>query len=233
MDFFQNHYFYFFLLFITIIFPLLASFESRIRYFQKWKKLFTAIFLMMLIFIPWDIYFSYNNIWHFSDDFTIGLDVFKLPIEEWLFFICIPFSCVFIYESLDYFSPLKKPFPYIGKITISLSVLLLIFAWIFYDQLYTNVCFSLSSFGLVVLSFQNEKWISSFFRWFLVCMIPFLLINGFLTGSFSDAIVTYNADHIIGFRIPFFNIPIEDCFYNLIMLLTTLFFYDKINRIVY
>ena len=60
-------------------------------------------------------------------------------------------------------------------------------------------------------------------------MIPFLLINGFLTGSFSDAIVTYNAEHIIGFRIPFFNIPIEDCFYNLIMLLSTLFFYEKLN----
>ena len=58
-------------------------------------------------------------------------------------------------------------------------------------------------------------------------MIPFLLINGFLTGSFSDPIVTYNADHIIGFRI--LNIPIEDCFYNLIMLLITLFFYDKLN----
>ena len=48
-----------------------------------------------------------------------------------------------------------------------------------------------------------------------------------LTGSFSDPIVTYNADHIIGFRI--LNIPIEDCFYNLIMLLITLFFYDKLN----
>ena len=96
MEFFQNEYFYFFLLFITIFFPFLASFESRIRYFQKWKKLFTGIFLMMLIFIPWDIYFSYNNIWHFSDDFTIGLDVFKLPIEEWLFFICISVGSVLV-----------------------------------------------------------------------------------------------------------------------------------------
>jgi lycopene cyclase domain-containing protein len=156
MNFFENEYFYFFLLFITIVFPFLASFEYRIRYFQKWKKLFTGTLFMMLIFIPWDIFFSYNDIWNFNDSFTIGIDIFKLPIEEWLFFICIPFSCVFIYESLAYFFPLKNSFPYIEKITIFFSIFLLIFGCVFYDQLYTNVCFSFASFGLVILSFQDK-----------------------------------------------------------------------------
>ena len=65
-----------------------------------------------------------------------------------------------------------------------------------------------------------------FFRTYLVSLIPFLLINGFLTGSFTEnPIVSYNANHIIGIRI--INIPIEDSMYCLLMLLIVIATYEK------
>ena len=63
---------------------------------------------MMLFFIPWDIYFTYHHIWHFNDEMTLGVDFLLLPLEEWLFFIIIPFCCVFIHEVLCYFFPLQR-----------------------------------------------------------------------------------------------------------------------------
>ena len=57
-------------------------------------------------------------------------------------------------------------------------------------------------------------------------LIPFLIINGFLTGSFSETpIVNYNPNQIIGLRI--FNIPIEDTMYSLLMLLIVIAIYEK------
>ena len=58
---------------------------------------------------------------------------------------------------------------------------------------------------------------------------PFFLVNGFLTGSYSEAIVIYNSYEIINFRI--LNIPIEDFFYSFSMISLTLIVYNSLmNR---
>ena len=66
------------------------------------------------------------------------------------------------------------------------------------------------------------------FRTFLVSLIPFFLVNGFLTGSYSEPIVIYNSDEIINFRI--LNIPIEDFFYSFSMISLTLIVYDSLIK---
>ena len=94
------------------------------------------------------------------------------------------------------------------------------------DKLYTLVCFSLTSVSLFILSIYQPKWIGSFFRTYLVSLIPFLIINGFLTGSFNETpIVSYSSNHIIGTRI--LNIPIEDSLYCLLMLLIVIAVYER------
>ena len=226
MSFLENKFFYFILLFITILYPLLQSFEWRIKYHTKWKKVFVSAFVMMLLFIPWDIWFTKQAIWSFNKSYTIGLSIFLLPIEEWLFFIIVPFSCVFIYEVLNYFFTTEleqEPYRYIFYF---LSIILAILSVIYADRLYTLVCFSLCSAAVFMVALHSPKWMGCFFRTYLVSLIPFLLINGFLTGSFTDqAVVNYHSAEIIGLRI--LNIPIEDTIYNLLMLLVVIATYNR------
>ena len=47
--------------------PFLFSFHPKLKFYKKWKSLFIAIALTMLIFIPWDIIFTKNGIWGFND----------------------------------------------------------------------------------------------------------------------------------------------------------------------
>jgi lycopene cyclase domain-containing protein len=55
--------------------------------------------------------------------------------------------------------------------------------------------------------------------------IPFLIVNGILTGTGLDnPVVWYNPNHIIGLRIH--TIPFEDTFYGMSMLLLSLALYE-------
>lgn len=226
MGFLEHHFFYFILMLLTIAYPLAQSFERRIYYYNKWRLLFPSILLMMLLFIPWDICFTHWSIWHFNSDYICGLKVFLLPIEEWIFFIVVPFSCVFIHEVLNYFFNKNLESSSYSKISFFLAIILALLSVLYSDKLYTLVCFSLTSLSLFILSLYNPVWIGSFFRTFLVSLIPFLLVNGFLTGSFTEQpIVRYSSNHIIGFRI--INIPVEDSMYCLLMLLIVIAIYEK------
>lgn len=228
MRFFEHHFFYFILLFFSIVYPLAQSFEKRLSFHKKWRLLFPSIFVMMLLFIPWDIWFTHLKIWHFNEDYVTGYSLFLLPVEEWLFFIIIPFACVFIHEVLNYFFNKRLASkPYVVTALI-LALILLIVSVVYSDRIYTLVCFTLTSLSLFLLAIHKPKWIGIFFRTYFVSLLPFLVVNGFLTGSFTEyPIVIYDSAQIIGFRI--LNIPIEDIFYSLLMLLIVISFFERKN----
>ena len=55
-------------------------------------------------------------------------------------------------------------------------------------------------------------------------MIPFIIVNGALTGMFlNQMVVWYDPDGIIGLRL--FTIPIEDSIYAFQLILSNLFLY--------
>ena len=221
-------YLYLWLNIFSILGPLALSFDRRVTFYKNWKPLFLAIAAMMLVFIPWDVAFEVNGIWCFNDDYLCGIKIFHLPIEEWLFFITVPYACVFIYECVNYY--LKD---YLSKVTKpilwGLAILLIIVACLYYDRAYTFYNFLGTGLLLVfVLAAIKPKYISKFFMSYLIALVPFLLVNGILTGSAIESpIVWYNSNQIMNVRL--FTIPIEDSVYCLFMLLLTCVFYERLK----
>ena len=86
----------------SILIPLLFSFEKRLSFYKLWKALFPAVLITGSFFIVWDHYMTLWNVWQFNPAYVLGINVWGLPIEEWLFFLTIPYSCLFIYESLNF-----------------------------------------------------------------------------------------------------------------------------------
>lgn len=187
--------------------------------------------LTMGVFIPWDVIFTINGVWGFNSDYFLGFEIFSLPLEEWLFFICIPFACVFThYALLLYFPNLKLNKVATKAISISLVLILFILALANYDKWYTLVNFSLAIPLTWLVYKYNPQLLQHFFLTFLVMLIPFFIVNGVLTGSWIDnQVVWYNDAENLGIRMG--TIPVEDSIYAYSMILMNLFFFEYLCSI--
>lgn len=214
-------YYYLFLDLASLIFPFAFSFNARANFSKKWKYVLPAIGLTAILFIVWDVVFTQKGIWGFNENYITGVYLLNLPIEEILFFICIPYACIFTYFALNHFFRADPVADYARIITYTLIVISLAVAFIFREQAYTFTTFILLAGLLVFLSILRVSYLSKFYRAFIVLLIPFFLVNGILTGSFiPEEIVWYKNAENMGIRIG--TIPIEDIFYAMLMILTNL-----------
>jgi len=212
----------------SFIIPFLVSFHPRLRFYKRWKELFLGILVMMAVFIPWDIIFTANGFWGFNEQYITGITLFHLPLEEWLFFICIPYACLFThYAMLELFPRLRISIRAVSVICIVIFSTLIITLWYQYDHWYTLVNFL---YCLVVLGWTFNKRpdiLQTFFPTYLIILIPFFIVNGILTGTgIEDQVVWYNNAENLGVRLG--TIPVEDTIYNLGMLLTIYLFTEKV-----
>lgn len=204
----------------SFIVPFLFSFHPKLNFYKKWKYFFPAVAVMMAFFIPWDIVFTNNGFWGFDDRYITGYKILNLPIEEWLFFICIPYACLFTYYSLDYLTPkFKLSLNTTNKVYTFLVSLLIILLWYHYTKWYTFINFSYAIILLGLVFNKQKQQLADFLPSFLVILIPFFIVNGILTGTgIEDQVVWYDNTQNMGIRM--FTIPIEDTIYALTMLLT-------------
>ena len=213
----------------TILIPFLFSFHPRIQFYKYWKYFFPANFIVAIIFIAWDIIFTENGVWGFNERFLLEIYFFNLPVEEILFFICIPFACVFTYFSLNKFINIVINRTKRNILVIAISLLFILIGIVYNHQLYTAVTFTSLGILMLVINFLvRPVWWGNLFFSYLILLIPFFIVNGILTGLMADEpVVWYNNNENFGLRL--LTIPIEDIFYGfeLIMLNVFLFEYFK------
>lgn len=223
-------YTYLLINFFTVIVCFIFSFHPKIKFNRYFKAFLGASTVVALVFIIWDAWFTRIGVWWFNDSYLIGLRILGLPIEEIMFFFCIPFSCVFTYFCLDRFFSLDwKALPEKIFVIISIGIYLGI-AFYYREKIYPFVTFLTLSVSLFVLYFVlKSRWIGKASFVYLVLSPGFLAVNGILTGTgLENPIVNYNPETFIGFRI--FTIPIEDFFYGYEMILWNLFFFMKLSK---
>ncbi len=207
----------------SFIVPFLFSFHPKLKFYKHWKYLFPAIFITMLVFIPWDVIFTENGFWGFNPDYYLAYTIFSLPIEEWLFFICIPYACIFTHYSLQYIFPNMRLAAKTTKIiSYTLLTIFTLGAIVFYDKWYTFIDLAYGAILLFIVMKVSPKILESYYLTFLVMLLPFFIVNGVLTGSWIESpVVWYNNAENLGIRMG--TIPVEDTVYAFTMILSSLF----------
>lgn len=215
------------ILFFTVIICFIASFDPRIRFDKQFGSFLKAAFVVAVPFIAWDVWFTDRGVWWFDTNYTLGLVIAGLPLEEILFFFFIPFSCIFTYYTIDkyykwdFLSAFNTLLVFVSVITLSVVGLL------HTDKIYTLVTAIVTVATLLFLHFVvKTRWITKASAVFTLLMLGFFPVNGVLTGSFIDSpIVNYNPGDFLGIRM--FTIPIEDAVYGYAQFLLVLYFFKK------
>lgn len=210
---------------LTIAIPFAFSFHAKIRFNHEWKYYFPANLLIALLFVIWDAYYTHLGVWGFNPNYCTGLKIIGLPIEEILFFICIPYSSIFTYHCIkSYFKNIRS----LKQTTVAtlLFIVSLIIGIASLRSLYTGVTLIAASLlSLYVIHNKTTTWKWHFFLAYLIILLPFFIVNGILTGSMiNEPIVWYNNSHNLNIRMG--TIPVEDLFYGLLLLLLNTVLYE-------
>lgn len=221
----DTHYTYLLLMLGSLLFPLVLSFDKRVRFVRKWKYLPLPMLVSGAYFIIWDHFFARFGVWSFNEQYILGPSLLLLPLEEWLFFIVIPFVCIFNYECLNTYFPRDGIQPHARRITAVLLLLLIVVSVFYHDRMYTAVNF-MSAIGMLafILARQTPPWLGRFYRAYLLNLVPFLFVNGVLTAL---PVVRYDPAENLGCRI--LTIPAEDTIYLLLLLLLNTSIYERLK----
>lgn len=222
---------YFALLISSIAIPLVLSFDKKLQFYKRWLVTIPSIVIIGLFFIIGDVCFTKIGVWGFNPRYHLNILVCGLPVEEWLFFIVIPYASIFLHESVVLYFPqfrlsqaVSRRFTSVLIVVVSMLVLFNI------DKIYTLYHLGLLVIVLIISLFDKTETISRFYMSFLVILIPFIAVNAILTGSFIDEeVVWYNNDENLGIRL--FTIPIEDFGYGFSLILFNLLLISKLKTL--
>lgn len=236
----STHWYYLLVNLGCFIVPFIFSFHPRLQFYKHFKAFAIGMIVMMAIFIPWDIYFTSQGIWGFNPKYVCGLFLFNLPIEEWLFFICIPFACTYTWHCIKILVEKVPAERFFYALALLFAVTSLITAFSFTERWYTFAAhMACGLFLLYHLSVLKSPYLSRFMFVFVLILAPFIITNGILTGitfwqynflnlnpdGVTEKIVWYNNAHNLGIRI--FSMPLDDIAYGLTMLLLVATVYEK------
>lgn len=177
------------------------------------RLILIAIALPAIPFLLWDALVTGTH-WHFNPEYVSGIKIINLPIEEILFFLTVPFACLFTWEMIIR-RVKEKPIDLHG---LRLLLYLALPAGIYFFSIgkqYTGLTLSFIFIANLVDQFlkTNLLFDKRFYFYLLLIIIFTLIFNGYLTWR---PVVTYGVDYQLDSRI--ITIPVEDFFYGISLL---------------
>ena len=210
----------------AILVPLLFSYDRKLRFYHKLKSVAISLLSIGSFYIAGDILFTHHGIWGFNPKYHSGILLLNLPVEEWLFFIIIPYASLFLHETLVFLFPdarLGVRKTKIVSIVLVTSLGLIVF--FNFQKTYTSSYLTVAVFAILL---AKKEILSRFYLTFIIILVPFFLVNSVLTGSFtSEPVVWYNDAENLGIRI--FTVPVEDISYAFSLILFNLLLINKLD----
>jgi lycopene cyclase domain-containing protein len=211
---------------IVISGPIYFGVQSKYGFKKYAKTAITAVIITAVPYLIWDSIVTYEH-WYFNEKYTLPVRLFNLPIGEILFFITVPFACLFTWEMI---SQNIKEVIFVEKKLIKtiFAIIPFIGTLIFISGLqYTGL--AIIAVGLAIFLdyvLGTKLLFSRNFNLYLILVILFTLIfNWYLTAR---PVVLYGIQYQLDFRI--ITIPIEDFVYGISLMYFATAIYEYLKR---
>ena len=211
--------------FLVISVPFIFTFHKRFPFYKTWRAFWPATLITAAFFIGWDMLYTYLKVWGFNPVHLINYYLFNLPVEEWLFFICIPYASVFTYYCFSIIVK-KQEFKHEHYVTGILSLFLILAGLANYNKLHTGATFTgLALFLSLCQWVFKVKWLGRFYFTWIFLLIPFFIVNGILTGiNLEEPVFWYDEKEITNVKL--LTIPVEDLFYGMLLIAVNVGLYE-------
>ena len=216
--------------FVVIAGPVVSQFSRQIKHVSRWRLKLLVSGIVMIPYVIWDALVAGSH-WWFNDAYTLNFRLFGLPIEEWLFFITVPFGCLLVWETLPHTDSWLGRLKSLRYVRTSLYTTLPIGVWVFSTgKQYTGLV--LFCFGLVALV-DTLLGVDLLLRpktylYLVIVSVLILVFNGYLTAR---PVVLYGEAYQVGYRI--LTIPLEDIGYGFTLMLFNTMLYEKLRTTRY
>ncbi len=203
---------------VILIFSTLGILFTKKTLPQPFAAL-KAMVIMSIPFLIWD-HIVTNTWWSFNPLYTLPIRVFKLPLEEIMFFFTVPWSCLLLWVNIKSLKFLNTTTSF-SYILLGLTFCFTLIA-IFRSPIYMIV--ALLSFLLIqILSFASNLFNRNSFLFFAILTLFLTTIfNGYLT---SRPVVEYSQAYLSQNFI--YTIPFEDYIYGLTLICGNVWLYEK------
>ena len=211
---------------LVLAVPLALSFDRKVAFWRKWPSVAIAILAVVLVFGVWDSWMASRGIWGFNPEHAGMWRFLHLPLGEWLFFVCVPYACLFVLACVRSYVP-DRAWSLPRKVVVLVAFGFLVLALRFRDLGYTWSVFLSAGLALVALEACVPATIRSKNFWVALGLtyLPFGIVNGVLTGL---PIVLYDDAQNLAFRVG--PIPVEDFFFSFSMLALAVLVQDGVER---
>lgn len=211
---------------LVVLGPLALSFDRRVHFVSRWRNALMALTPPLVVYIIWDALVAGRH-WWFNEAYTLDVRLLGLPPGEWLFFVTVPFACLFVWECLGaYFA--NPRYPALAQIRRLLYIGLPVGLWLFSIGLeYTGlVCIALAGVGFLDEGLGTDLF-SQRKTWVFLAIVTGLtaVCNGYLTAR---PVVLYGEAYQLGLRI--ITVPVEDYGYGISLLLYCVLGYEWLRR---
>jgi lycopene cyclase domain-containing protein len=90
------------LLVAVVSVPLVRSGDRNIRLYDRRGLIARTLLCVCIPYWVWDGVAAARGHWSFNPEFVLGVTMFGLPLEEWMFFPVVAFVSLFMWESTLY-----------------------------------------------------------------------------------------------------------------------------------
>lgn len=215
---------------VAILVPFIYSTDRKLQFYKKIKSVVLSLVIVGSFYIFGDILFTKYGIWGFNPKYHSDILLINLPLEEWLFFIVIPYASLFLHDTLVYLFPnTQLSNGYTKIISAILVVCLATVVLTNGEKAYTAIYGSVAIIAIFLASLSSSQLLNRFYLTFMVILVPFFLVNAVLTGSFiPEEVVWYNNSENLGIRI--LTVPVEDISYAFSLILFNLLLISKLEK---
>lgn len=203
--------------------PIVGLLLQRNMKWPKFKAL-AAIFVVGLPFVVLDIFVT-DLWWYFNPDFVFGLLLFGVPIEEYLFFVGIPWACLVIWEQLRHMDMKIISARLLYGFSITFGGILTIMASQASMNYTTAAVLMFAVFCMIDSRFNAYLVQKNGLLMFGIVTLCILVFDGYLTAR---PVVTYNHAMITNWRV--LSVPIEDFLYGWTLILFNVYVYEYFRR---